>query len=26
MWQILKNRFKQGYKTCRYPEEEPVFP
>ena len=26
MWQILKNRIKQGYRTCRYPKEEPVFP
>ncbi len=26
MWQILKNRFKQGHRTCRYPEEKPVFP
>ena len=26
MWQILKNRIKQGHRTCRYPKEEPVFP
>lgn len=26
MWGILKNRFKQGYRTCRYPEEKPVLP
>ena len=26
MWQILKNRIKQGYRTCKYPKEEPVFP
>ncbi|MBI1869588.1 MAG: NADH-quinone oxidoreductase subunit NuoB [Chlamydiae bacterium] len=26
MWQILKNRIKQGYRTSRYPKEEPVFP
>ena len=26
MWQILKNRLQQGYRTCRYPKEEPVFP
>jgi Ni,Fe-hydrogenase III small subunit len=26
MWQILKNRIKQGHRTSRYPKEEPVFP
>ena len=26
MWQIIKNRIKQGCRTCRYPKEEPVFP
>lgn len=26
MWQILINRIKQGYRTSRYPKEEPVFP
>lgn len=26
MWQILKNRIKQGHRTCRYPKEAPVFP
>ncbi len=26
MWQILKNRIKQGHRTCRYPKEKPVFP
>lgn len=26
MWQILKNRFKQGHRTSRYPDEAPVFP
>ncbi|MBI3313562.1 MAG: NADH-quinone oxidoreductase subunit NuoB [Candidatus Omnitrophica bacterium] len=26
MWQILKNKIKQGYRTCGYPQEKPVFP
>ena len=26
MWQILKNRVKQGYRTCKYPKKDPVFP
>lgn len=26
MWQILKNRARQGYRTFGYPGEEPVFP
>ncbi|OIO37351.1 MAG: hydrogenase [Candidatus Omnitrophica bacterium CG1_02_46_14] len=26
MWQIIRNRIKQGYRTSRYPKEEPVFP
>jgi Ni,Fe-hydrogenase III small subunit len=26
MWQILKNRIKQGHRTCRFPKVEPVFP
>lgn len=26
MWRIIKARIKQGYRTLRYPKEEPVFP
>src|SRR3989338_6682228 len=26
MWKIIKTRIKQGYRTLRYPKEEPVFP
>ena len=26
MWKIIKARIKQGYRTLRYPKEEPVFP
>lgn len=26
MWQIIKNRIKQGHRTSRYPKEEPAFP
>lgn len=26
MWQLIKNRVKQGFRTSRYPKEEPVFP
>lgn len=26
MWKIITTRIKQGYRTLRYPNEEPVFP
>ena len=26
MWRIIKTRIKQGYRTLKYPNEEPVFP
>lgn len=26
MWRIIKTRIRQGYRTLRYPQEEPVFP
>lgn len=26
MWRILKTRIQQGYRTLKYPKEEPVFP
>ena len=26
MWRIIKVRLKQGYRTLKYPKEEPVFP
>ncbi|PIR23224.1 MAG: hydrogenase [Deltaproteobacteria bacterium CG11_big_fil_rev_8_21_14_0_20_45_16] len=26
MWKIIKARIKQGYRTLKYPKEEPVFP
>ena len=26
MWRIIKTRIKQGYRTLKYPKEDPVFP
>ena len=26
MWRIIKARIKQGYRTLKYPNQEPVFP